>query len=144
LTAEWLAYYLGAGHKYRGQRSHQMKFSTFTAVAGWLTCFIALNIIVKNLSVSTADQSLFQQLLSIAKSPILYVAGVLYVTCALLYFLALGRLPLSTAGPMFMVLGVASTALIGFFVFGETVSTMKLAGLAFCLFGIGMLFLSKA
>jgi multidrug transporter EmrE-like cation transporter len=117
-----------------------MKLGTFGTIAGWLTCFVILNILVKNLSLSTSRESFIEQVLAMAKLPTFYMAATLYGSCALLYFFALSRLPLSTAGPMFMVLGVVSTTLIGISIFGETMAPLKLAGLAVCLTGIGMLF----
>lgn len=119
-----------------------MKVTTIVVIAGWLACFVVLNVLVKNLSLSIAHGSLIEQAISGLRSPKLYVAGTLYVSCALLYFIALGRLPLSTAGPMFMVIGVVSTAAIGFVVFHEPIGLVKAVGLGICLLGIAMLFLS--
>src|SRR5215472_7668584 len=65
---------------------------------------------------------------------------VLYVACALLYFLALNRLPLSTAGPAFMVLRVVTTAILGPAVFGESLSFPKLLGIGICILGTVLTF----
>lgn len=116
-----------------------LKIVTYSGIFGWLTCFTVLNILVKRMSISVRLPSLLEDLLHMAQSPAFYIAGLLYVTCALLYFLMLSRLPLSTAGPLFMVLGIVSTTAIGFWVFGEAIGAMKIAGLAVCLVGIGMI-----
>lgn len=119
-----------------------MRITTFAVIAGWVACFVVLNVLVKNLSLSIAHGSLLEQALSGLKNPTLYLAAALYVSCALLYFVVLGRLPLSTAGPMFMVIGTISTAAIGFFVFREPIGLVKAVGLCVCLLGISILFLS--
>jgi multidrug transporter EmrE-like cation transporter len=109
-------------------------------VTAWLACFTALNILVKALSFTVSTGGLFERALAMAKSPTLYVAGVLYVACALLYFISLTRLPLSTAGPVFMILGVVASAVIGSSVFGESLSLPKLLGMIVCLAGVGLIF----
>jgi multidrug transporter EmrE-like cation transporter len=118
--------------------------STFAPIVGWLACFAVLNVLVKGLSLSAFNGSLLQGVLAMAKSPTLYVAGILYVACALLYFFSLSRLPLSTAGPVFMVLGVVTTGILGFSVFGEPVGTAKLMGIAICLAGTALIFYDTA
>lgn len=76
------------------------------------------------------------------RSPALYLSAALYAGCALLYFLSLGQMALSTAGPLFMVLGTLSTAVIGVLIFQENMGAYKLAGLAICLIGVATLMLS--
>jgi multidrug transporter EmrE-like cation transporter len=90
------------------------------SIAAWLACFTVLNVLVKMLSLTISTGSLFERALAMAKSPSFYVAGVLYVACALLYFVSLNRLPLSTAGPAFMILGIITTAIVGSSIFGES------------------------
>ena|SRR5215469_10576489 len=109
-------------------------------VAAWLICFTVLNVLVKGLSLTLASGNLLEQALGLLKSPILYIAGVLYVACVLLYFLALNRLPLSTAGPAFMVLGVVATAILGAAVFGESLGFPKLLGIGVCILGTVLIF----
>jgi multidrug transporter EmrE-like cation transporter len=109
-------------------------------VAAWLICFTVLNVLVKGLSLTVATGSLFEQASGLLKSPILYLAGILYVTCALLYFLAMNRLPLSTAGPTFMVLGVVTTAILGAAVFGEALGFLKVLGIGLCILGTVLIF----
>lgn len=117
-----------------------MNLAIVSPVAAWLICFTVLNVLVKGLSLTVAPDDLLDQALGLLKSPILYVAGVLYVACALLYFLALSRLPLSTAGPAFMVLGVVTTAILGAAVFGESLGFPKLFGIGVCILGTGLIF----
>jgi multidrug transporter EmrE-like cation transporter len=112
----------------------------FLPIAAWLACFTAVNILVKALSLTVSTGSLFERALAIAKSPTFYIAGVLYVACALLYFISLTRLPLSTAGPAFMTLGVVTSAVIGSSVFGESLGPLKLLGMIVCIAGVGMIF----
>jgi multidrug transporter EmrE-like cation transporter len=121
-----------------------LNIAIVTPIAAWLVCFTALNILVKALSLSVSTGSLFEQALAMAKSPTFYVAGVLYVVCALLYFLSLDRLPLSTAGPAFMILGVVTTAVIGSSVFGESLGLPKLLGMVVCIAGVGLIFYDSA
>ncbi len=115
-----------------------------TPIAAWLACFAVLNVIVKTLSLTISTESLLEQALSMAKSSTFYVAGILYVTCAFLYFLSLNRLPLSTAGPAFMILGVITTAVIGSSVFGEPLGFVKLLGMIVCIAGVGLIFYGSA
>lgn len=117
-----------------------MNLAIFSPVAAWLFCFTVVSVLVKDLSLTVATGSLIEQVLGLLKSPILYVAGVLYVTCALLYFLALSRLPLSTAGPAFMVLGVVTTAILGAAVFGESLGFLKVLGIGLCILGTVLIF----
>ena len=109
-------------------------------IAGWLACFAVLSVLVKGLSHFAVKAGLIEDIVAIAKSPSLYLAGILYVACALLYFVSLSQLPLSTAGPVFMVLGVVTTAILGFSVFGEPIGLVKLLGIAICLAGTGLIF----
>jgi len=121
-----------------------MKFATFLLTAAWLVCFTVLNVLVKRLSLAVATESLFLQALALLRSPVFYVAGLLYVTCAVLYFLVLHRVPLSAAGPAFMVLGVVTTAIIGSAVFGESINALKLFGILICLGGTALIFYDAA
>jgi multidrug transporter EmrE-like cation transporter len=118
--------------------------SAFAPILGWLACFATLNVLVKRLSYSVSDGTLLESLAAMMKSPLLYLAGMLYVACALLYFFSLARWPLSTAGPVFMVLGVVTTGVLGFSVFDEPVGLAKLAGILVCLAGTGLIFYGSA
>jgi multidrug transporter EmrE-like cation transporter len=99
---------------------------------------------VKRLSLAVAADSLLGQALALLRFPLFYVAGLLYVTCAVLYFLVLNRLPLSAAGPTFMVLGVVTTAIIGVAVFAESINALKLFGILICLGGTALIFYDAA
>ena len=113
-----------------------MRTTSLFIVATWLVCFCFLNIIVKNLSESVSQAGLTDQLFAMIRAPTLYLAAVLYVSCALLYFVALGNMTLSSAGPLFMILGIVSTSMIGIIVFKETIGTVKAVGLLICLMGV--------
>ena len=117
-----------------------MNLAIISPVAAWLICFTVLNVLVKGLSLTVASGSLLERAPGLLKSPNLYVAGILYVTCALLYLLALSRLPLSTAGPAFMVLGVVTTAILGAAVFGESLGFLKILGIGVCILGTVLIF----
>jgi multidrug transporter EmrE-like cation transporter len=108
---------------------------TLFPIAGWLICFTVLNVIVKDISQKVFSGSLVESLVAMTRLPQAYVAAVLYVACALLYFVALSRLPLSTAGPVFMILGVVTTIVLGFTFFGEQVTPIKLLAAGVCLLG---------
>jgi multidrug transporter EmrE-like cation transporter len=116
----------------------------FFPVVAWVGCFAVLNILVKALSLKVSTGSLFERAIVMVESPRLYVAGVLYVACAFLYFLSLNRLPLSTAGPAFMILGVVTTGIIGAGVFGESLGVLKLLGMVICIAGVGLIFFDSA
>jgi multidrug transporter EmrE-like cation transporter len=116
-----------------------MMIRTLFPIAGWLICFAILNVFVKDIARRIFIGSLLDTLLNMARSPMMYVAATLYIACAFLYFLALSRLPLSTAGPVFMVLGVVTTTVLGFSLFGEQMSPLKLLGTGVCLLGTFML-----
>ena len=117
-----------------------MNLARFSPVAAWLICFSVLNLLVKGHLLGIVTGNLFEQALGLLKSPVLYVAGILYIACALLYFLALNRLPLSTAGPGFMTLGVVTTAILGAAVFGESLGSLKLLGIVVCILGTVLIF----
>jgi multidrug transporter EmrE-like cation transporter len=121
-----------------------LTITIFSPIVAWLACFTALNILVKALSLTVLRGSLLERAVTMAKSPSFYVAGVLYVACALLYFLSLNRLPLSTAGPAFMILGVVTTAIIGSSVFGESLGFLKILGMIVCIIGVGLIFYDSA
>ena len=63
---------------------------------------------------------------------------VLYGGAALLYIIALRRIPMSVALPCTAISYVAAAA-IGYFAFGEPFSTTHAAGLAFIVFGVCIL-----
>ncbi len=117
-----------------------MGSSIVVPVVAWIASFTTLNIIVKRLSGSLGHLSTIGQLQIMLRSPWLYIACVLYAFCALLYFFLLSRLPLSVAGPMFMVLGVVITAAIGAFGFGEPMGSEKLIGMTVCMIGLGLIY----
>ena len=117
-----------------------MDVSSIAPIVAWIASFTALNVIVKSLSGSLGHLTAFGQMQAMLRSPWLYVAGVLYVCCALLYFFLLGRLPLSVAGPVFMVLGIVITTAIGAFGFGEPIGLQKSLGMAVCLVGLGLIY----
>lgn len=115
---------------------------SFAAVTAWLVCFAILNVMVKGLSDRWSAGGFAAAVVRMVQSPVIYFAGALYLICALLYFYALGRLPLSIAGPTFNILGVVTTSVLGFTVFNETLSSTKLAGIVVCLLGTILIFYS--
>ncbi len=106
----------------------------------WTLSFSVLNVVVKSLSSSLGGLTATAQIEAMLRSPSLYAAGLLYGCCALLYFFLLGRLPLSVAGPMFMVLGIVITTAIGSLVFGESLGPQKTVGMLVCMLGMGLIY----
>lgn len=72
-------------------------------------------------------------------SNLFVLAGLgLYFGSALVWLIVLSRVPLSYAYP-FVAMGIAMTAVLGWFLFGEGFSPMKLAGTALIMLGIVLL-----
>ena len=119
--------------------------ATIALVIAWIVCFTGLNVLLKrgvgHLSLENGVWPLAQQL---ALSPWLYVAVALYGACALFYLVSLRLLPLSTAGPIYMTLGVFASALTGLIYFSEPVNAVKIAGLGLCVGGIALLAFSSS
>lgn len=117
---------------------------TLFPIFGWLICFVVLNIIVKDVSRKIFSGGLIESVFGMISSPLIYVAAVLYLSCAMLYFFSLSRLPLSTVGPVFMILGVVTTTVLGFVLFGEHVTKIKLLGAGVSLVGTLILLFATA
>jgi len=118
-----------------------------TAIAlavGWIGCFVTLNILLKS-GVQRIDpgSGFVAMARDLAASPWLYLAVVLYGACALVYLISLRFLPLSTAGPIYMTLGVVASALTGLIYFAEPLSALKIGGVALCVTGIALLALGN-
>jgi len=58
-----------------------------------------------------------------------YIMVSLYPVCALLYLCAVRIMPLSTAGPLFLIMGILVTSLLAIICFGESVTLLKVIGL---------------
>jgi len=107
----------------------------------WLICFSAVNCVAK-VFVKTFPSPIPQgvELVRIILlSPKFYLMGVLYVSCAVFYMVSLRFSPLSTAGPLFLVMGSMATYSLGVFFFGESLSPMRVAGVGLCVIGICLL-----
>ena len=76
--------------------------------------------------------------LNIATDPLTFGAIFLYILAFIAWFIALSKLHFSTAIPVSAVSIIAS-AVIGYFLFGETLSLNKI--IAFCLITIAMVIL---
>jgi multidrug transporter EmrE-like cation transporter len=111
--------------------------------AAWLASFSTLNIILRRWVDTLAPVDLTSSsIIGLLLSPVPWVAGILYVGCAALYAAAMGLVPLSIVGPVFLAAGVLATSVLGWGLFGESITPLKAAGLAVILFGIGVLFLA--
>jgi hypothetical protein len=87
--------------------------SLCSIILSWLICFIVLNVVANDFSGKTSNTIPVKRLLVMVGSPLIYLTAALYIFCALLYFIALSRMLLSTAGPRFMILGIITTTVLG-------------------------------
>jgi multidrug transporter EmrE-like cation transporter len=115
-------------------------FSVFLA---WLAVFSALNVVLRRW-VSTHETVKLSAALvrDLVLSPWPWIAALMYVTCAALYAAALALAPLSTAGPIFLTAGVVATSLLGWMLFGETLSPVTAAALSIMCVGICLMALA--
>lgn len=103
----------------------------------WMAGFAALNYLARTLAVGLPPGGGIRSLISLlVSSYMLYAAAFLYLFCAILYFAALRIMPLSTAGPVFLVAGTAIALVVGIAVLGEKSSPVRLGGIALSLAGI--------
>ncbi|MCP3943763.1 MAG: hypothetical protein GY710_20105 [Desulfobacteraceae bacterium] len=73
------------------------------------------------------------------RSVFFYVTVVCYPVMVLLSCISLRLMPVSSAGPIFMILGTIISIILGIFFFSEEIGTLKLAGIIFC--GLGIILL---
>jgi multidrug transporter EmrE-like cation transporter len=107
---------------------------------------IAAQVILKasaNQLNTTADVSVGQRLIGLATNPLFLLAGVCYGIGFLLYFIALSKLDLNQAYPLSAIFIIVSVTLISGMVFSESLSPIRLAGIAVCCLGIVIVFTSK-
>ena len=104
----------------------------------WIISFSCLNVIAKKIAANPPPLSLgiSKITLYMIKSGWLYILCFLYLLCAVLYLSALHLMPLSSAGPGFLIIGSIITTVMGAVFFGEPLSLIKMAGLVICVIGI--------
>jgi len=109
----------------------------FLVPAAWLLSFAALNYTTKRLTIlmPPLSEGRGRLALFLLGSPWVYVMVALYVVCAVLYLAGVKIMPLSTAGPLFLIIGVLATTLLAMAFFGESMSLVKGVGIALCLAG---------
>lgn len=69
-----------------------------------------------------------------------YLIFMLYGCCAVLYLAALRKMPLSIAGPVFLLLGSVLSLLLGVALLKESLSASQGVGCALCLAGIALMY----
>lgn len=107
---------------------------------------VAAQIILKasaNQVNTTADLSVGQRLVGLASNPLFLLAGACYALGFLLYFIALSKLELNQAYPLSAIFIIVCVTLISAYVFSESLSPIRLAGIAICCLGIVIVFSSK-
>lgn len=109
-------------------------------IVAWTLSFSAVNYGAKDLMDSLPESGPGAIARHVLVSGWTYAIPVLYVTCAIFYLVAIKLLPLSVAGPMFLVIGIMATTLIGAVLYRESFSLVKAVGLATCLAGSLILF----
>jgi multidrug transporter EmrE-like cation transporter len=107
----------------------------------WLTCFGLVNVFAKNLvdRLNPMQSGILNTLQDVLLAPRFYLIFVLYSSCAVLYFIALRIMPLSVAGPVFTILGAMTTSILGVWILGESLSSLKIVGIGLCILGIGLI-----
>lgn len=111
----------------------------FIFVLGWAIGFAVLNFGAKKLVVSLpslADGGAIDLMKALLLSPWFPVLIFCYIFCALLYMMSLKLLPVSIAGPLFLVMGSLVAFVLGVVVFKDQVSGIKMAGMALSMVGI--------
>ena len=112
--------------------------SRIMVVLSWLVCFALVNAGAKMYMqripwpVATTGELLRSVLLT----PWPYGLVVLYGMCATLYMISLRLMPLSVAGPMFLVLGALVTFMLGVMLFGESPNMVRFVGVALSIVGV--------
>jgi multidrug transporter EmrE-like cation transporter len=76
--------------------------------------------------------------LAVVESPMVLIGLALYAGSTVVWLLVLSKVDVSYAYP-FVALGIAVTAICGRLVFGDTFSTLKLAGIALIVLGVALL-----
>ena len=95
---------------------------------GWATGFAVLNFGAKKLAASLpalANGGAIGLIKALLLSPWFPVLIACYIFCALFYMVALRLLPLSIAGPLFLIMGSLVAFIMGVAVFEESVSDMR-------------------
>jgi hypothetical protein len=88
--------------------------SLCSIILSWPICFIVFSNVIANDFMGKSSNTIpVERLLVMVRSPSIYLTSALYIFCALLYFIALSRMLLSTAGPRFMILGIITTTVLG-------------------------------
>ncbi len=72
-----------------------------------------------------------------------YLALFLYPVTIVLVALAFKFMPVSTAGPAFLILGSIISILLGVCFFSEIISPLKWTGIGCCLLGVILIIISK-
>lgn len=110
-------------------------------VLAWMVCFGFLNYIVKYFvnSMPNPLPQFADSVLLVIGSPYPYMILLLYGVCAALYVAALRVLPLSTAGPLFLVAGILVTFAVGVWRLGEPLTVCRCVGAMLCLLGAVLL-----
>jgi multidrug transporter EmrE-like cation transporter len=112
----------------------------FAVVAIWSVLFAVSYYALKRLMDGMPEFSFSSKIVGyFLRSRWFYVAGFIYPFSVLLSSCSLRIMPVSTAGPVFFILGTVITILLGIFFFSETVSFIKGMGLGFCLLGVIMI-----
>ncbi|MDA8325026.1 MAG: hypothetical protein M0033_02285 [Nitrospiraceae bacterium] len=104
----------------------------------WSAFFLIVNLGAKKLiSIMVFDKGYLQMAASAASSPWLYMLIPLYGAAALVYMFMLRIMPISSAGPLVLTLGILLTTLMGALIYGEDIFQIRhLMGLSFCVLGI--------
>lgn len=111
-------------------------------VLAWLAAFCAVNYGAKRL-VGSLDMSTggpWSWIAALLGAPAVYGLGLLYALAALFYFIALRIMPLSVVGPLFLILGMIATSVLGAVIFNEPFSRWQVLGL--CLGALGAVLLT--
>ncbi len=78
---------------------------------------------------------------AVATSPLVVIGLAIFGLSAVLWLAVLSRVPLSSAYPA-IALGIVVTVASGYFMFGETVGVVKIAGVSLIVVGVVMVGLS--
>jgi multidrug transporter EmrE-like cation transporter len=108
----------------------------------WMICFTVLNYAAKRLMDDLPPLSEGWQSITIhlIRSGWIYLMIVLYAVSAGFYLLSLRVMPLSTAGPLSLIIALLCTTLLALIGFHEHISAIKGIGIALALLGTILIF----
>ena len=115
--------------------------SVLLSAVAQLTLKMAMSSDAIQRAIVDRDRSMLSIALAVTTSPAILFGFFCFVLSAVTWLIVLARLEVSAAYP-FSALGIAITVASGYYILGETISPLKLAGIAAIILGVLMIGLS--